>query len=76
MENLGAELAKSNRHLNIQFRPDIEGLRALAVGFVVLYHAGLPFLKGGFIGVDILFVLSGYLITGLLMKELNSSGGI
>jgi peptidoglycan/LPS O-acetylase OafA/YrhL len=76
VENLGAELAKSNRHLNIQFRPDIEGLRAIAVCFVVLYHAGLPFLKGGFTGVDIFFVLSGYLITGLLMKELNSSGGI
>jgi peptidoglycan/LPS O-acetylase OafA/YrhL len=76
VEDLGAELAKSNQHLNIQFRPDIEGLRAIAVCFVVLYHAGLPLLKGGFIGVDIFFVLSGYLITGLLMKELNSSGGI
>jgi peptidoglycan/LPS O-acetylase OafA/YrhL len=76
VESLGAELAKSNRHLKIQFRSDIEGLRAVAVCLVVLYHAGLPFLKGGFIGVDIFFVLSGYLITGLLMKELNSSGGI
>jgi peptidoglycan/LPS O-acetylase OafA/YrhL len=66
----------SNRHLTIRFRPDIEGLRAVAVALVVLYHAGLPFLRGGFIGVDIFFVLSGYLITSLLVKELNSTGGI
>jgi peptidoglycan/LPS O-acetylase OafA/YrhL len=76
VENLGAKLAQSNRHMNIQFRPDIEGLRAVAVILVVLYHAGLPFLQGGFIGVDIFFVVSGYLITSLLVKELNSSGGI
>jgi peptidoglycan/LPS O-acetylase OafA/YrhL len=60
----------------VGFRPDIEGLRAIAVGLVVLYHAGVPFVHGGFIGVDIFFVLSGYLITGLLAKELESSGGI
>jgi peptidoglycan/LPS O-acetylase OafA/YrhL len=76
VENLRGEPARSNRHLNIQFRPDIEGLRAVAVCLIVLYHAGLPFLQGGFIGVDIFFVLSGYLITGLLVKELSSSGGI
>jgi peptidoglycan/LPS O-acetylase OafA/YrhL len=62
--------------VNIQFRPDIEGLRAVAVLFVVLYHAGAPFLQGGFIGVDIFFVVSGYLITRLLVKELNLTGGI
>jgi peptidoglycan/LPS O-acetylase OafA/YrhL len=70
------ELARSNRHLNIQFRPDIEGLWAIAACLIVLYHAGLPFLQGGFIGVDMFFVLSGYLITGLVVKELSSSGGI
>jgi peptidoglycan/LPS O-acetylase OafA/YrhL len=58
------------------FRPDIEGLRAIAVCMVVLYHAGVPFLHGGFIGVDIFFVLSGYLITKLLAQDLDSSGGI
>jgi peptidoglycan/LPS O-acetylase OafA/YrhL len=72
----GAELANSNRHVNIQFRPDIEGLRAIAVCLVVLYDAGLPFLQGGFIGVDIFLVVSGYVITSLLVRELNSSGGI
>jgi peptidoglycan/LPS O-acetylase OafA/YrhL len=75
-ENLGAALAKSNRLTNIQFRPDIEGLRAIAVSLVVFRHAGLPFLQGGFIGVDVFFVLSGYLITALLTKELNSSGRV
>jgi peptidoglycan/LPS O-acetylase OafA/YrhL len=74
--NLGAGLAQSNGHMNIRFRPDIEGLRAVAVILVVLYHAGLPFLQGGFVGVDMFFVVSGYLITSLLAQELNSSGGI
>jgi len=76
VENLGAKLAQPNRHMNIQFRPDIEGLRAVAVILVVLYHAGLPSLQGGFIGVDIFFVVSGYLITSLLAQELSSSGRI
>jgi peptidoglycan/LPS O-acetylase OafA/YrhL len=60
----------------MRFRPDIEGLRALAVIFVVLYHAKAPFLRQGLIGVDIFFVLSGYLITGLLSTEMNSTGEI
>ena len=52
------------------FRPDIEGLRAIAVLLVVLYHAKTPGCHGGFVGVDVFFVLSGYLITGLLFEEL------
>lgn len=59
------------------FRPDIEGLRAIAVIFVLLYHAGvLAVAAGGFIGVDVFFVISGFLITGLLIRELNSTGRI
>ncbi len=59
-----------------RFRPDIEGLRALAVALVVLYHAGVPGLNGGFIGVDVFFVVSGYLITTQLLNELTTTGHI
>lgn len=57
-------------------RADIQGLRALAVLLVVLYHAGLPGLKGGYIGVDVFFVISGYLITGLLAREIERKGRV
>ncbi|HVJ06777.1 MAG TPA: acyltransferase family protein [Acidisarcina sp.] len=55
------------------FRPDIEGLRAVAVLLVIAYHAKVLACKGGFIGVDVFFVLSGYLITGLLIDEVVRS---
>ncbi|KAA3446394.1 acyltransferase [Mesorhizobium sp. SARCC-RB16n] len=56
------------------FRPDIQGLRALAVGGVVAYHFGLTALPGGFAGVDIFFVISGWLITTHLMQEITETG--
>ena len=59
-----------------QFRPDIEGLRAVAVMAVVLFHAGVPHVVGGFVGVDVFFVISGFLITGLLWREVSSSGTV
>src|ERR1700678_230884 len=57
-----------------KFRPDVEGLRAVAVLLVVLYHAGVPRLTGGFVGVDVFFVLSGFVITGLLLRERATTG--
>lgn len=56
-----------------RFRPDVEGLRAVAVLLVVLFHAGLPALGGGFVGVDVFFVISGFVITGLLLRERSST---
>ncbi|MGE4450411.1 acyltransferase family protein [Castellaniella sp.] len=54
------------------YRPEIDGLRAVAVMAVMLFHAGIPGFSGGFVGVDVFFVISGYLITGILLRELNS----
>jgi peptidoglycan/LPS O-acetylase OafA/YrhL len=58
------------------FRPDVEGMRALAVIVVVLFHLRIGVFKGGFVGVDVFFVLSGFLITRLLLNELATSGTI
>jgi peptidoglycan/LPS O-acetylase OafA/YrhL len=58
------------------FRPDIEGMRALAVVLVLGFHADLSGFGGGFIGVDVFFVISGYLISALLLSEATSSGSI
>lgn len=56
----------------MNYRREVDGLRALAVLPVILFHAGFPAFAGGFIGVDIFFVLSGYLITGILLGDLES----
>ncbi|HEY4558878.1 MAG TPA: acyltransferase family protein [Enteractinococcus sp.] len=59
-----------------RFRPDIQGLRAVAVGLVLLYHAGLPLFPGGYVGVDVFFVISGFLITGMLVRQSMERGRI
>ena len=58
------------------FRADLEGLRAVAVALVLAYHAMVPGLAGGYVGVDVFFVLSGFLITGLLLREARQTGTI
>ncbi len=63
-------------HTPNQFRTDIEGLRAVAVGAVLLFHAGYSFAGGGYVGVDVFFVISGFLITNLLLKEVEKSGSV
>ena len=57
-----------------RFRPDVEGLRAVAVVLVVLYHANVPRITGGYVGVDVFFVISGFVITGLLLRERAATG--
>ncbi|WP_374605111.1 acyltransferase family protein [Arenimonas sp.] len=60
----------------MKFNPGIEGLRGIAILLVVLAHAGVPGMAAGFIGVDVFFVISGFLITGLLTEELKANGKV
>lgn len=57
---------------SLTYRPEIDGLRALAVLPVILFHAGFSLFSGGFVGVDIFFVISGYLITSIILKDLQA----
>ena len=65
-------VARQQSGTTVKYRPDIDGLRALAVVFVILYHTGTDIFSGGFVGVDVFFVISGYLITSLIQAELES----
>ena len=60
----------------IQYIPAIDGLRAIAVMAVLLYHLGFDWIPGGFLGVDLFFVISGYVITRLLLDSIEISGGL
>ena len=59
-----------------EFRGDVEGMRAVAVALVLLYHGGIAVIRGGFVGVDVFFVISGFLITGMLVREVEGSGRV
>ncbi len=68
--------AVSPRGSHLEYIPALDGLRALAVGLVMAYHLDLGIVHGGFLGVDLFFVLSGFLITTLLLREFGRSGRI
>ena len=55
----------------MKYRHEIDGLRAIAVIPVIFFHAGLPYFSGGFVGVDVFFVISGYLITSILVRDIR-----
>jgi peptidoglycan/LPS O-acetylase OafA/YrhL len=65
-----------NEIFRLGYRPELDGLRAIAILLVFLHHAGMPLVHGAHIGVDIFFVLSGFLITALLCQEYEKTGGI
>jgi peptidoglycan/LPS O-acetylase OafA/YrhL len=62
------------RTAGLTFRPDIQGLRAVAVLIVGLNHAHVPYEDGGYVGVDVFFVISGFLITGWLLRRREKDG--
>ncbi len=57
-----------------RFRPDVQGLRAIAILLAIVYHADIPPFSGGYVGIEVFFVISGFVITGLLLRERESSG--
>ena len=69
----GVDVAPSR---SSNYRPHLDGLRAVAVYLVVAFHARLAGFAGGFIGVDVFFVLSGYLVTSILLRDLGTGGRV
>ena len=68
-ESGAAKPTRGGVALRLPYLPGLDGLRAIAVAAVLLYHADVPWLRGGFLGVEVFFVISGYLITALLLSE-------
>ena len=58
--------------MTINYRPEIDGLRSIAVLPVILFHTGVTIFSGGYVGVDVFFVISGYLITLMIIAETES----
>ena len=71
MKNLLLNFSDISNIKRVSFRQDINGLRAVSVLAVVFYHAEIRFFEGGWLGVDIFFVISGYLISNIIISELN-----
>ncbi len=71
MQNTSAPLGINSKGI-MKYRADIDGLRAISVIAVIFFHSGFSFLAGGYVGVDIFFVISGYLITGLVFDEIKA----
>ncbi len=76
MSAVARSSAGRTREATEGFRADVEGLRAVAVTLVVAFHARHSLVPGGYIGVDVFFVLSGFLITGLLLREFEQHGRV
>lgn len=72
----GTAKASAAKERPSHWRPDIEGMRAVAVGVVIAAHIGFPYMAGGYIGVDVFFVISGFLITSLLLREIDRTGRV
>src|SRR5690606_30095266 len=70
-EETDLSIKNHEMYTRTDFRYDIAFLRAIAILSVVLYHLGIPYVKDGYIGVDIFFVLSGYLMTKMILKRMN-----
>ena len=66
----------ARRGWRLEYNPAIDGIRGVAVGVVLLFHAGYPWARGGYLGVSTFFTLSGFLITSLLLGERSATGGI
>ncbi len=76
MEGTSSNRCTSPAHARSEYVPALDGLRGISVLSVIAFHAGVPFLRGGFIGVEVFFVISGFLITSLMLREYADTGDI